>query len=285
MASVGSSPRLRGTGAGVNMVAFGNRFIPAPAGNSVIRAPPAVLVAVHPRACGEQPCQLPPPKAISGSSPRLRGTGDLPGHRSPSQRFIPAPAGNSRLTRPPLTTSPVHPRACGEQLGREAARGSADGSSPRLRGTDPPRLSSPYVTVHPRACGEQRNGSVSPRVRSGSSPRLRGTELHAVLEHAYVRFIPAPAGNSPAAMLPILLIPVHPRACGEQSCPTLLASCSIGSSPRLRGTARFHPPGNYRNRFIPAPAGNSNERRSSVHIYSVHPRACGEQLRHMKELF
>jgi hypothetical protein len=30
--------------------------------------------------------------------------------------------------------------------------------------------------------------------------------------------------------------PVHPRACGERITPAAIATVSIGSSPRLRGT-------------------------------------------------
>ena len=59
------------------------------------------------------------------------------------------------------------------------------------------------------------------------------------------RFIPAHAGNSPRRNQRA----VHPRACGEQH-----AIMAIGSSPRMRGTAR---PSETRGSFIPAHAGNS----------------------------
>ena len=53
------------------------------------------------------------------------------------------------------------------------------------------------------------------------------------------------------------VFPVHPRACGEQARPAIESS-SIGSSPRLRGTA-----------WIPCGI--------RVRSTAVHPRACGEQ--------
>ena len=103
--------------------------------------------------------------------------------------------------------------------------------------------------------------------------------------HCPVRFIPAPAGNT--AYNYRILPTVHPRACGEQfldhrnhagrfipapagnrqsfrvplgSSPRLPAPC-LGSSPRLRGTDD----GYWRRMSSGKP---------------VHPRACGEQIRH-----
>ena len=51
---LGSSPRVRGTVREVLTADFGQRFIPARAGNSPSRVPTAYSGAVHPRACGEQ---------------------------------------------------------------------------------------------------------------------------------------------------------------------------------------------------------------------------------------
>ena len=50
-----------------------------------------------------------------------------------------------------------------------------------------------------------------------------------------------------------------------------------GSSPRLRGTDCRYNNGNYGGRFIPALAGNRTPLSTSPLMYSVHPRACGEQ--------
>ena len=51
------------------------------------------------------------------------------------------------------------------------------------------------------------------------------------------RFIPAPAGNSHRADSAHGRNTVHPRACGEQRAFCIRGLLSIGSSPRLRGTA------------------------------------------------
>ena len=50
----------------------------------------------------------------------------------------------------------------------------------------------------------------------------------------------------------------------------------IGSSPRLRGTRPDAGHGDPRERFIPAPAGNTPRTRTRTSTRTVHPRACGE---------
>ena len=173
----------------------------------------------------------------TGSSPRLRGTASLHGRARRGRRFIPAPAGNRGPWCRSSRRGPVHPRACGEQARRAIIEATWVGSSPRLRGTG--------------HTGDQRG--------------------------AFERFIPAPAGNRPARRHKTSGATVHPRACGEQMPDSVCRTSVNGSSPRLRGTV-FLSVGRYRDtRFIPAPAGNSDEARSFFLRNPVHPRACGEQ--------
>ena len=91
------------------------------------------------------------------------------------------------------------------------------------------------------------------------------------------RFIPAPAGNSPPTRACWRSLPVHPRACGEQSTPLLDLWHAHGSSPRLRGTVENLQNVFASNRFIPAPAGNRRQAGATGSPAAVHPRACGEQ--------
>ncbi len=152
---LGSSPRLRGTGAGVVRVSSVRRFIPAPAGNGWRLRQGSVLLPVHPRACGERQYPLNAGQVFIGSSPRLRGTAGLMKKGDNYDRFIPAPAGNGVL--------------------QTSWRG--------------------IITVHPRACGERRSSRNIVKCLNGSSPRLRGTVEVLVQISAQDRFIPAPAGN------------------------------------------------------------------------------------------
>ena len=173
---IGSSPRVRGTGAAQPGRLGRGRFIPACAGNGASRAR------------GEMLCY--------GSSPRVRGTEDGTGLSVAILRFIPACAGNGRETARGSKRETVHPRVCGERDGHRLKSLRFTGSSPRVRGTAlprptgmahnrfipacagngttgrDPRAESP---VHPRVCGERQflQGFIS--LFSGSSPRVRGT--------------------------------------------------------------------------------------------------------------
>ena len=172
----GSSPRTRGTGAGHTRHSFGRRFIPAHAGNRGRVELPCVTRTVHPRARGEQCWRAGVASFSRGSSPRTRGTVRAMTSWAPSARFIPAHAGNRRKARTGARSTPVHPRAR----------------------------------------GEQQNSCRHLQPISGSSPRTRGTVRIACGRHAKMRFIPAHAGNSQAHSRVDGHRPVHPRARGKQ---------------------------------------------------------------------
>ena len=167
--------------------------------------------------CGEQRDAAVVARDPAGSSPRVRGTAETGKRRQTQERFIPACAGNSCLDR----------------------------------------ASHSEKAVHPRVCGEQRDAAVVARDPAGSSPRVRGTECPTNYSAVVQRFIPACAGNSPFQPNTPILWPVHPRVCGEQSAAQARDATNVGSSPRVRGTARFI-------------AGLTRH-------WTVHPRVCGEQ--------
>jgi len=166
---------------------------------------------------------------------------------------------------------------CGEQRAITTSTRTSSGSSPRVRGTDPP-LCCPYArlrfipacagnsrcpehltldeTVHPRVCGEQNLLLVRPIPIHGSSPRVRGTDLNRLAPRSWWRFIPACAGNSDDHWLHSPPTPVHPRVCGEQIKSSGTTNCHCGSSPRVRGTVTLPLHRVQIVRFIPACAGN-----------------------------
>ena len=53
----------------------------------------------------------------------------------------------------------------------------------------------------------------------------------------------------------------------------------FGSSPRVRGTVTWCAANAVVKRFIPARAGNRGAKVVVVELQTVHPRACGEQVR------
>ena len=172
----GSSPRVRGTVSRQGDLNTPHRFIPACAGNRLNVSSRSLKGPVHPRVCGEQPAFIVGSSNTIGSSPRVRGTVQIPDCLRTRLRFIPACAGNSQGFPTGWVNPSVHPRVCGEQNRVPGTNTRANGSSPRVRGTDP----------------------VCDRVWKPD------------------RFIPACAGNSRSARQRGVRPAVHPRVCGEQ---------------------------------------------------------------------
>ena len=193
---------------------------------------------VHPRVCGEQGCGRFRSHKRRGSSPRVRGTVEHALDHQGIARFIPACAGNRTAFCCFALPCAVHPRVCGEQSIRESTSMLPAGSSPRVRGTEHPRVN----------------------------------------VNASRRFIPACAGNSISRSISPIRKAVHPRVCGEQINRTLAVFSYRGSSPRVRGTGRERRLSRPRRRFIPACAGNSDLELDNPRLSAVHPRVCGEQL-------
>jgi len=191
----GSSPRVRGTLQGRLSQPQKKRFIPARAGNTRSATYCLRFWTVHPRACGEHPVGYTGFGNNSGSSPRVRGTRRHWRRKQRRKRFIPARAGNTRSRGAARVNLAVHPRACGEHHDDSILYTSANGSSPRVRGTP------------------IRTGSVF--VRSRFIPARAGNTLPGFAVVDFCRFIPARAGNTQAAFFLCAFFPVHPRACGE----------------------------------------------------------------------
>ena len=235
---LGSSPLARGTLVATEGEAQVTRFIPARAGNTGRGRRAATHRSVHPRSRGEHLLTAAATAWLIGSSPLARGT--LP----PSHclrgfgRFIPARAGNTDPDPERGWGFPVHPRSRGEHRQPERLAGAPIGSSPLARGTlalavvlsagqrfIPARAgntSRPLRTradppVHPRSRGEH-SCSFGGRANStGSSPLARGTPAAHRADRAYLRFIPARAGNTARSASPRATGSVHPRSRGEHA--------------------------------------------------------------------
>ena len=192
-----------------------------------------------------------------GSSPRLRGTRPFVDGDAVGVGIIPALAGNTLPSQPPVRLNRDHPRACGEHGTMSIRAAARQGSSPRLRGTPtPPRPCAPTAGIipalagntvpygtpdssardHPRACGEHCHRPDTLGMLPGSSPRLRGTPITTTISTHLNRIIPALAGNTTYVRVKGLGLEDHPRACGEHSQVRLRWRQPRGSSPRLRGT-------------------------------------------------
>ena len=278
-ASLGSSPRERGTLARIHPRRAACRFIPARAGNAAAATRTLPRSTVHPRASGErgaarlvvQPRSrfIPAragnasevtrqPGALAGSSPRERGTRSCGGLGRGRKRFIPARAGNASIPSSRIRFFAVHPRASGERRCAGRRLMTDNGSSPRERGTRVVRPNAAgQLRFIPARAGNADEACWAKANPNGSSPRERGTRARVVFAGLQARFIPARAGN----------------AGGDDT----RRRWEGGSSPRERGTLislhSSQPP----NRFIPARAGNAPGWTGKNPTWPVHPRASGER--------
>ena len=212
--------------------------LPACAGNTLEAWNLYIKDAVHPRVCGEHNGTITLGTIEIGSSPRVRGTHQLPGRLRAGVRFIPACAGNTFV-------------------------------APSERA---------YSTVHPRVCGEHFMLAYFMMGRFGSSPRVRGTLSGGSGGSTPTRFIPACAGNTRALSLSSVSRSVHPRVCGEHCAVPARNGFNYGSSPRVRGTQLRPQTSPAFNRFIPACAGNTASETFRSGYGTVHPRVCGEHI-------
>ena len=252
-------------------------IIPAYAGNTFRAAQGHVIRRDHPRVCGEHFGTARGGGTHRGSSPRMRGT------RYPSRScdcacgIIPAYAGNTSLPSSQKYQPRDHPRVCGEHPHRGSGVSVGAGSSPRMRGTPPPRqwrkcrrgIIPAYAgntrnpnprkrppRDHPRVCGEHQSARLGLRSRPGSSPRMRGTRHSLWAARPRPRIIPAYAGNTAANRSAWNGPTDHPRVCGEHHQLRALR-------PGQRG-------------IIPAYAGNTILVRRPLESGRDHPRVCGE---------
>ena len=131
----GSSPHVRGTRLSWSCAPCGPRFIPACAGNAgplVSRLP---VAPVHPRMCGERLSETIAARSLAGSSPHVRGTHGRRDDERIGRRFIPACAGNAKISHLGVGSCTVHPRMCGERMPGATCSMPLYGSSPHVRGT------------------------------------------------------------------------------------------------------------------------------------------------------
>ncbi len=216
--------------------------LPTHVGNTCLRGTAPAPHPVHPHACGEHPITTNSPTVKVGSSPRMWGT-PQDLHPVPlGQRFIPTHVGN---------TSP----------------GAA-----RFR----------ILAVHPHACGEHFLILFSCLSGVGSSPRMWGTRTQRKKQEAQRRFIPTHVGNTLAMNPLMLLLAVHPHACGEHAGLDGSPSDVNGSSPRMWGTPRACICSPFQGRFIPTHVGNTLVGMTYAASEPVHPHACGEHSRPIK---
>ena len=159
-ACLGSPPRVRGTEKGRRMNKIIIRITPACAGNRYHVPNGGKRDPDHPRVCGEQRIRSFNGSKISGSPPRVRGTGLEAASSQIGSRITPACAGNRKTRWRSAAGAKDHPRVCGEQRVVQSSRGERVGSPPRVRGTGPLLLKSElFPRITPACAGNSLCGA------------------------------------------------------------------------------------------------------------------------------
>ena len=188
--------------------------------------------------CGEQITAFACGIIITGSPPRVRGTGDFP-------CIYRRHEGD-------------HPRVCGEQAFIALCLRGSIGSPPRVRGTVRYRQGCRWEYRITPACAGNRPGDTLIIDSDQDHPRVCG-EQKSMLRWAlaWLWITPACAGNRYRRHARRIARWDHPRVCGEQFAGIGKNMALGGSPPRVRGT-------------VPS-------RVSRVLQSMDHPRVCGEQ--------
>ena len=292
----GSSPRVRGTQRGASRRPANRRIIPACAGDAAGRITIEAEITDHPRVCGGRVSKPSRRRAISPSSPRVRGTRRRPGGLLLQERIIPACAGDAPFRSSARPGRPDHPRVCGGRFFMSRIASATSGSSPRVRGTlvgrnqrraaariipacagdaYPARDPAEKPPDHPRVCGGRSAATSETAPITGSSPRVRGTRLPSLAAALCGRIIPACAGDALSAPTVTMLMADHPRVCGGRQVAFGHGDGKRGSSPRVRGTPGRVRPRRRQARIIPACAGDARVDSITVEASGDHPRVCG----------
>ena len=94
---------------------------------------------------------------------------------------------------------------------------------------------------HPRVCGEHTVHNPTGKAAEGSSPRMRGTQMKLNFDSKDGGIIPAYAGNTKCRENRPRIRRDHPRVCGEHDSTVSDRDLGRGSSPRMRGTHHTEP--------------------------------------------
>ena len=272
----GSSPRMRGSHSATDCHSRYCGIIPAHAGLTDERPAQFARYRDHPRACGAHAIHRERPAQAAGSSPRMRGSRDIPQSSAASVGIIPAYAGLTHGAYSMLCQVRDHPRVCGAHRVRLTMHSTRKGSSPHMRGSLQPLAgrtellgiipayagltSSTLLRTrnsgdHPRVCGAHSSPKFWPSPAPGSSPRMRGSPFVTPEPTPTEGIIPAYAGLTNGSSGRVCSSRDHPRVCGAHPFRLFCKFHEPGSSPRMRGSPDEHDGKVARIGIIPAYAG------------------------------
>ena len=181
LATVGSSPHVRGARRRRTAPAPRPGIIPACAGSTVNYHYRQLKAGDHPRMCGEHKHSGKLLAPSLGSSPHVRGARRCWRPLGRTRRIIPACAGSTNSGLTMWAQDGDHPRMCGEHILTVPAAEAFEGSSPHVRGAQRHHRQERHVYgIIPACAGSTWFSSHSYAVLQGSSPHVRGAP-HAIV--------------------------------------------------------------------------------------------------------
>ena len=231
----GSSPLARGLPLEVHDLPVEARIISARAGFTRCEPGAGHEPMDHPRSRGVYRDRTLSEAIGPGSSPLARGLRRGSSAEPPRTRIIPARAGFTAPTPPPL----------------------------------------PRPWDHPRSRGVYKSASEPWKTSRGSSPLARGLPGRAHEARAPVRIIPARAGFTRCSRGTSSGRPDHPRSRGVYARRVSPSQPITGSSPLARGLHNYYPKGCTMNGIIPARAGFTQDGCWVSRSAWDHPRSRG----------
>ncbi len=121
---------------------------------------------------------------------------------------------------------------------------------------------------HPRVCGEKRSAARAVQAEAGSPPRMRGKGCAGCLVHASLGITPAYAGKRITGEVLMVVMPDHPRVCGEKTIAVQSSNSHQGSPPRMRGKEEVKALLHFNGGITPAYAGKRLKRSHSIGHFS-----------------
>ncbi len=205
--------------------------------------------------------------------------------------------GKTRLIHNHIPARPVHPHACGENVGVLSWNAGIRGPPPRVWGkrhcepgfpgsfwstptrvgkTPHPRTIGQDLQVHPHACGE--NVGLPPMIAQpgGPPPRVWGKLTLKRFALPRRRSTPTRVGKTAQLASRSARKRVHPHACGENDSQTDRRSDCIGPPPRVWGKLCMSAADVTACRSTPTRVGKTLSSFMPPVKISVHPHACGE---------
>ena len=272
----GLSPRTRGSRASPGSFRFSLGPIPADAGEPPSRAWKQWTHGAYPRGRGGAPFGLGSRSAVTGLSPRTRGSPLDRQFLLAFQGPIPADAGEPGTATDRPDARGAYPRGRGGALDTRQLSAMRQGLSPRTRGSrrlfrsirfrcgpipadagEPARESSrrPARGAYPRGRGgAPRFARVKP-LGEGLSPRTRGS-LSEWSDYSFSKGpIPADAGEPQACTTSYKRTRAYPRGRGGAWDIYLITQHPMGLSPRTRGSLSWCRISIFIDGPIPADAG------------------------------